>query len=126
MLGTGEAAREAAGRYRMLLITADDAARTDPFSDRDMESLRNYARWTLISLQMLAEDETVPQISRGHPEGPGIPGEDAFAWSPEPLPPGWWDIELADRPGNWPDGTHPSQATGTGARAEQPASGTGD
>lgn len=69
--------------------------------------MRNYARWVLISLRMLAEDETVPQISRGHQEGPGSPGEDDSVWNPEPLPPGWWDMELADSPEHWSGAPEP-------------------
>lgn len=110
MLGTGEAAEQAAGRYGMLLIMVDDAASADSFSDRDKASLRNYARWVLISLRMLAEDETVPQISKGHRESPGSPWEDGSVWDPEPLPPGWWDMELADSPEHWRGAAEPGPA----------------
>lgn len=67
MLGTSAAAEAAAERYRTLVRLVDEAARTHPFPDRDLVTLRNYARWVLISLRTLAENETVPP-NPGAPE----------------------------------------------------------
>lgn len=95
MLGRGDAAAEAAARYRSLVRLVEDLAHrhlTGPGGDRDVRALRNYARWVRISLVMLAEDGTVPPIAGGSPEVP-LPGlaEDMPAWLPHPVPSGWTD-----------------------------------
>jgi hypothetical protein len=63
-----------------------------PALDRDIRTLRNYARWVRISLVMLAEDGAVPPIAGGSPEVPlsGL-AEHMPAWLPHPVPPGWTD-----------------------------------
>jgi hypothetical protein len=72
MLGTSEAAELAAGRYRRLAWLVDEAAsESSSTQDRDIKSLKNYARWVLLSLRMLAENETVPPFSEGAPPYPG-------------------------------------------------------
>jgi hypothetical protein len=100
MLGTGEAAEAAADRYRTLVRLVDEAAHTEAraFPDRDMAALRNYARWVLISLRTLAEDETMPP-NYGGPVRPlfGLAAH-MPAWLPDPIPPGWDDIAEADPP----------------------------
>jgi len=98
MLGTGVAAEAAADRYRTLVRLVDEAARMHPFPDRDLETLRNYARWVLVSLRTLADDETVPPNVQG-PERPMLGlAEHMPAWLPSPIPPGWDDIAGADPP----------------------------
>jgi hypothetical protein len=91
MLGTSEAAEKAAGRYRTLARLVDEAA--SEFSsayDRDLKSLRNYARWVLLSLRMLAEDETVPPFSEGAPPYPMLGlGDGMPVWRPDPIPVRW-------------------------------------
>lgn len=99
MLGTGEAAEQAADRYRTLVRLLDEATRTAPFPDRDRDTLRNYARWVLISLRTLADSETVPSISGGSAQRPMLGLADHMpAWLPYPIPPGWDDIAEADPP----------------------------
>ncbi len=119
MLGTGEAAEAAADRCRTLVRLVDEAARLHPFPDRDLDTLRNYARWVLISLRTLAEDETVPPIYGGSPERPllGL-AEHMPAWLPNPIPAGWNDIAEADPPVH--RSAHLNVGTG-GVPAEQPS-----
>lgn len=99
MLGTSETAELAAGRYRTLARLVDDAA--SEFSsthDRDLASLRNYARWVLITLRTLAEDETVPPFSEGARPYPMLGVEDGMpVWQPDPIPTRW-DVAEADVP----------------------------
>lgn len=63
-------AEKAAERYRALVRLVDEAARTSPVPDRDIDALLNYATWVRISLRMLAVDESVPTIRGGSPEYP--------------------------------------------------------
>jgi len=95
MLGRGDAAAEAATRYRSLVKLVEDLARRHlegPGGDRDVRALRNYARWVRISLAALAEDGAVPPIAGGSAAVP-LPGlaDHMPAWLPHPLPPGWTD-----------------------------------
>lgn len=91
MLGAGEAAETAVERYRSLIRLVDEAALGDgSIPDRDVDTLRNYARWVRISLRMLAENETVPPIYGGSAEFPLLSLADHMpAWQPNPIPPGW-------------------------------------
>lgn len=124
MLGRGDAAAEAATRYRSLVKLVEDLARSrldGAVTDRDVRALRNYARWVRISLAVLAEDGTVPPIAGGSPEVP-LPGlaEHMPPWLPHPVPPGWTD-EPDDDPAPRPirpstpkaDTDQPADAEGT-------------
>jgi hypothetical protein len=99
MLGTGNAAEAAADRYRTLLrllVEASNDRFDSHYPDRDRDTLRHYARWALISLSNLAENETVPQPAPGCVT-PQV-GSDLPAWLPDPLPPGWDEMGQADLP----------------------------
>lgn len=90
-LGAGEAAEEAADRYRSLVQLVVSAAK-DGSSDEEQTTatLGAYARWVRISLRMLAENGTVPPINGGTPARPilGLP-KNMPIWQPSPVPPGW-------------------------------------
>ena len=91
LLGQGEAAQIAAGRYRhlvqLILTVAND---NGPDEERQTGTLRSYARWVRISLRALAENGSVPLIYGGSPEYPqlGLP-EHMPVWQPNPAPTGW-------------------------------------
>jgi hypothetical protein len=95
MLGRDHAADEAAARYRCLAKLIESLARSQqaakPERERDVRTVRNYARWVRISLGMLAEDGSVPQIHGGSAQSPLLGLADMPAWLPDPLPPGWLD-----------------------------------
>ena len=102
MLGTDKTAEAAADRYRALVALlgeASNAQLANRYPERDMDTLRNYVRWVLISLSNLAEDETVPTLAPGFPEIPllGL-AEDMPAWLPDPIPAEWDDMARADVP----------------------------
>jgi hypothetical protein len=96
MLGTGKAAEVAAGRYRRLADLVDDAASEGSSTqDRDIRSLKNYARWVLITLRMLAENETVPPFTEGARAYPSLGDEEVKrAWRPDPIPAQWESPEV--------------------------------
>ena len=100
MLGASDAAREAAVRYRHLVRLVDQATLGSSWSDRDADSLSNFATWVRISLRSLAEDETVPPIRSGAPEGPEPQSGDESppVWKPDPLPPDWEDESRVNPP----------------------------
>ena len=74
------------------------ASESSSTQDRDIKSLKNYARWVLLSLRMLAENETVPPFSEGAPPYPMLGVEDGMpVWRPDPIP-ARWDAAEADVP----------------------------
>ena len=72
LLGPGDAADRAAERYRALVRLADEAALTGSVTDRDIDTLLNYATWVRIILRMLLDEEAVPPIYGGSPEYPQL------------------------------------------------------
>ena len=69
-------------------------------AERLVGLLRNYARWVRISLRMLAADGSVPRVHDGSPEYPRLGGDgDVPLWQPNPLPPGWYEQEVAETAG---------------------------
>lgn len=91
LLGDGDAARKAGERYRLLVRLVDQATLTAERRDRDIDTMLNYATWVRISLRMLADNETVPEIVGG-PDQPVLGmAEHMPLWAPEPRPPGWDD-----------------------------------
>jgi hypothetical protein len=90
-LGTDDAAREAAVRYRQLVRLVDRATlgSLPPGHIRVVDSLSNYSTWVRMSLQALAENDTVPRLGSGEQEFPDLEAETTDAWKPDPEPPGW-------------------------------------
>lgn len=99
LLGFGEAAQKAAERYRVLVRLVDEAALTEQVTDRDVDTLLNYATWVRITLRVFAEDETIPPIYGGSPERPQLGlVDDMPSWTPHPLPPEWEDETAVNAP----------------------------
>jgi hypothetical protein len=89
-LGTDDAAREAAVRYRQLVRLVDRATlgSLPPGHFRVVDSLSNYSTWVRMSLQALAENDTVPRLGSCEQEFPDLEAETTDAWKPGPEPPG--------------------------------------
>jgi hypothetical protein len=99
MLGMSLDGDQAAGRYTTLVRLADEAALTADLSERDKTSLRNYARWVLLSMRALTQEHDVPmQYERNDTYPKFGKAEHEDAWLPMPIPPGWDDMAEADPP----------------------------
>jgi hypothetical protein len=100
LLGPDGAAREAADRYRQLVRLVDEATLSQPGDKRDLviDALSNYSTWVRMSLQGLAENETVPTIGDGARKFPDLGQEPGEAWKPNPEPPDWAAETKLNRP----------------------------